>query len=275
MSSLQHRFKTQLVALWQKAAQRFAALRMIPVMLLVALLLSGCVESEVAIQFDSSNRGEIVQHIDLGDRIQRLNTASIQSWVKTIEHQAAKVGGRVQRSPDAGITVTIPFTSSDELAKKFNSFFGSTLGVGLPGTDGIDLPPIASHLQVRHNNFLVVERHQLRYEVDLRSLGISSSQGNVLVSPLSLIQLGFQVQAPWGVRSPASDTAIAPISSNNQTPLWKLIPGEQNTLEAIFWLPNPLGIGTIAIALLVGLGWFLKYAHPPAAIPPPTQAPLS
>lgn len=265
---MQHRFKTQLLAFCQKATQRLIVLPKILAILLMVFLLSGCVESEVDIRFDRANRGAIIHHIYLGERIQRLNSASIQSWVKTIEHEADRLGGRVQRSPESGLTVTIPFTSGDELEKKFNRFFGSTLGVGLPGSDGTDLPPIASHLQVTHNNFLVVERHRLRYDVDLRSLGVASSQGQLVVSPLALIQLGFQIEAPWAVHSLTQADMIAPSESQStQFAQWQLIPGEQNSLEAVCWLPNPLGIGAIAIVVLVWLGWFLKQAQTPAEMP--------
>jgi hypothetical protein len=40
---------------------------------------------------------------------------------------------------------------------------------------------------------------------------------------------------------------------------WKLQPGKQNHLEAIFWIPSPIGIGAVAIAILVGIGFWLKY----------------
>jgi hypothetical protein len=40
--------------------------------------------------------------------------------------------------------------------------------------------------------------------------------------------------------------------------VWKLKSGAENHLEAVFWVPSPLGIGTVAIVLLVIGGIFLR-----------------
>ena len=46
--------------------------------------------------------------------------------------------------------------------------------------------------------------------------------------------------------------------------VWKLKPGEINYLEAVFWIPSPVGIGAVIIALFVAAGISLKYQLLPA-----------
>ncbi|MGC8714928.1 MAG: DUF3153 domain-containing protein, partial [Leptodesmis sp.] len=79
------------------------------------------------------------------------------------------------------------------------------------------------------------------------------------VSPANLIQLEFQLETPWGARNYYGDGMNRPrILQQGRQLIWSLIPGKQNVLEAVFWLPSPLGIGTVGIILLVALGIFLK-----------------
>lgn len=241
-------------------------------LVLVALLavgLMGCVESDVNLRFENPNQGEIVQHIQLGDRLQALSGGSLQPWVKTIERQAASLGGRVQRTSQTGLTVRIPFTSSDELEQKFNQFFEAVFNQEQV-VEGASLPAIAARLTTNHSNFLLLERNRLRFEVDLRSLGVTSSTGTLLVSPTSLIKLEFKLETPWGARSVNGAEQLP--SRNGKQLVWKLIPGEQNILESVFWMPSPLGIGTTLIIGFVLLGQFLKYSRSPNS---PQQPSLS
>ncbi|HCF28384.1 MAG TPA: DUF3153 domain-containing protein, partial [Cyanobacteria bacterium UBA11049] len=46
-----------------------AQVRLFGVVLLASLLLSGCVQYQVGVNFSHPNRGEIVQHIKLGERL--------------------------------------------------------------------------------------------------------------------------------------------------------------------------------------------------------------
>jgi hypothetical protein len=88
---------------------------------------------------------------------------------------------------------------------------------------------------------------------------VTSAKGDVLVSPANLIQLEFQLETPWGARNYYGDGMNRPrVLKQGHQLIWTLIPGKQNVLEAVFWLPSPLGIGTVGIILLVALGIFLK-----------------
>jgi hypothetical protein len=230
------------------------------VLLIAPLLLCGCVRSDVGIHFDNPQRGEIIQQIQISDRLRGVNQTATEQWVKTIEQQSQAIGGEIQRLPNQNLRVRIPFQNATDLETKFNRFFNLTA----TGT-GLDLPKIESHLSLTHHNLLLLERDRLEYDVDLRSLGVASSSGNVLLSPSGLVDLEFRLETPWGAQNMVkSSQGTSARSSKNQL-IWKLIPGEQNHLEAAFWLPSPIGIGTVIILLLIIGGQYLKDSRSSAA----------
>ncbi len=102
--------------------------------------------------------------------------------------------------------------------------------------------------------------------LDLRSLSLLSSNGSLLVSPGGLLELDFSLNTPWGAQSMETVAgAIVPESYQEGKQLvWKLKPGEINYLEAVFWIPSPVGIGAVIIALFVAAGISLKYQLLPA-----------
>jgi Protein of unknown function (DUF3153) len=254
---LLHRMRRGLVQILQRSGH-------IWIMLLASLLLSGCVRYDVGIRFDSPNRGEFTQHIQLEERLQRFSGSTAQQWLTLIEQRSQQLGGRIERLPDNDLLVTIPFTSSGDLQTKFNQFF-SPLDQNR-ATNAITLPPIASNFTLATSNLLLVERNHLRYDLDLRSLGVRSSSGSLLLSPASLIDLEFRLQTPWGAKSIPTASNQPEALSSGKTLVWRLLPGELNHLEVVFWLPSPLGIGTLAIVLLVLVGRFLKYPHSMTAV---------
>ena len=71
-----------------------------------------------------------------------------------------------------------------------------------------------------------------------------------LLQQQQLLIGNVQLQAPW-VRLPTGE-----LTASEQ---WSLVPGELNTLAADFWVPSYIGIGAAAIALLVLIGYGLKY----------------
>ena len=50
--------------------------------LLVSLLLSGCVQYDVGVNFSNQNHGELVQHIKLGQRLTSFSGDSVYEWFK-------------------------------------------------------------------------------------------------------------------------------------------------------------------------------------------------
>jgi hypothetical protein len=88
----------------------------------------------------------------------------------------------------------------------------------------------------------------------------------MLLSPGGLLELDFSLNTPWGAESIETVAgALVPASySDGKQLVWKLKPGEINYLEAVFWVPSPVGIGAVIIAFLVFVGIGLKYQLLPA-----------
>ncbi len=238
--------------------------RVFGLILLSSLLLSGCVQYQVGVNFDNPNYGEIVQHIKLGERLVSFSGESASAWLSSIERRARQLQGKAKRLSNEEITVTIPFNNGAELEKKFNTFFNPT---GKKNSDvtieGGDLPQIDSHLSLNQNNLLLLVRNRLSYDLDLRSLELISTNSNLQITPGSILEFEFSLNTPWGARSIEKlENAIQP-EKQGQILVWKLQPGELNHLEAVFWLPSPLGIGTVVIALFVAAGIYLRYKFMP------------
>ena len=248
--------------------------RLVWVMLLASLLLSGCVQYDVGVNFDNPHRGEIVQHIKLGERLTSFSGDSAQEWLNSIERRAQQLQGKTKRS-NQEVTVTIPFNNGAELEAKFNEFFNST---GKKNSETVtstasELPNIGSHMSLAQNNLLLLLRNRLSYDLDLRSLSLISSNGNLLISPGEILELEFSLNTPWGARSVGKDEfAITPESFQlGRQLVWKLKPGQLNHLEAVFWLPSPIGIGTVVIILFVAAGIYLRYNFMPDPTIQPTR----
>ena len=246
-------------------------------MLLAAcLLLTGCVRYDVQVSFESQTHGEIVQHIQIGERLSAFSSETAEAWLDSIDRRARRLRGRTKRLSDQEMVVTIPFNNGAELAEKFNRFLNpSESNKSQDAALESSLPEIASSMKVTQNNWLLLLRNRLSYDVDLRSLGVIAANGNVAIAPGALVDLQFALSTPWGARSiepdaPPADAsegwvAIAPeIEDEGRTLVFSLQPGQLNHLEAVFWVPSFIGIGTVAIALFVAAGIFLRYRLLPA-----------
>ncbi len=279
---------------WVKSNRRLSRFWVLFIALLAALLLSGCVHADLEINFRGQSGGEIVQHIKLA-QLTTVSSSAAQDWFDGIKRRARQLRGKANRS-DQEIEVTIPFGSPADLEAKVNQLLnpadvkipsrniapatatGETASAANPE---LQLPLVQSHLKVKQQNFLFFLRNRLIYDLDLRSLGVQSANGNLLFSPDSLLELEFKLRTPWVARSINSRTEaaspevgrqprgatevrgrggsrIAPTQQGQQL-VWMLQPGQLNHLEAVFWFPSPIGIGAAAIALLVAGGIYVKY----------------
>jgi hypothetical protein len=219
------------------------------VTILMAFLLSGCVEYDVGVKFDHPNSGELVQHIRLGERLTSFSGESVYEWLNSIERRTRKLEGKTRRISKEEIIVTIPFSNGQELQSKFNEFFNPDLNQKQKADQNAsDLPKIESNLLLFQNNFILLVRNRLVYDLDLRSLALISNNGNVLTNTASILDLDFSLKTPWGAKSIQAE----------------LTPGELNHIEAVFWLPSPLGIGTLLIILFIWGGFYLRYTFMPA-----------
>ncbi|MEH2348224.1 MAG: DUF3153 domain-containing protein [Nostoc sp.] len=234
--------------------------------LLTSLLLTGCVKYDVGLNFDNSNSGELVQHIKLGERLTSFSGDSVSEWLNSIERRARQLEGKTQRVSQEEIIVTIPFSSGTELQEKFNEFFNARANQtseSVQSKSDSELPKIESNVLLEQNYFLLLVRNRLIYDLDLRSLSLIASKGNVLTNAGSILDLEFSLKTPWGAKNiQLTETAIEPEKNGNQL-LWKLQPGQLNHIEAVFWLPSPLGIGALLIILFVWGGLYLRYNFMP------------
>jgi hypothetical protein len=230
-------------------------------LLLVPLLLTGCVEYDVGITFESQTHGEIVQHIQLGERLKAFSSTTAEAWLESIERRTRQLRGQVKRSSDREITVKIPFNNGAELVDKFNQFFNPEEGTAgeLTNSPEAQIPDISSQMALRQRNFLLAIYNHLNYELDLRSLGVISSNGTVIVSPGVLLDLEFALNTPWGAQAVLSEDRLMPeVRNNGRQLVWTLQPGQLNHLETHFWVPSPIGIGALMITLLITASIFLK-----------------
>ena len=247
--------------------------RLVWVLLLASLMLSGCVKSEVGVNFESPNRGAIVQHIRLDERLTSFGSGTAKTWLDNIEKRVRRVEGNTRRLSNQEILVTIPFGNGEELETRFNEFFSPINPSRTRSTKKeLDLPQLDSHLDVQQGNFLLLQRHRLIYDLDLRSLGVLASDGTLLASPGSLLELEFGLTTPWGARNVINRSKGNPIATHRagKQLIWTLQPGQSNHLEAVFWLPNPLGIGAVVIVAIVAGGSYLR-----RVLPMPTSPPLA
>lgn len=246
----------------QLISRVFVRMRVLWVMLLAVLLLSGCVQYDVGVNFAGLHHGEIVQHVKLGEQLTSFSGSTTQEWLNSIKSRTQQLQGKVKQVSPQELIVQIPFANGAELEEKFNKFFNPTVKKSSQPTsdDVVDLPEIKSHLSVKQNNLLFWVRNRLIYDLDLRSLGVSSSQGDLIVSTGPLVDLEFALKTSGGVRSITdSANAIKPVvSERGHRLVWKVQPGELNHIEAVFWLSSPIAFGTLFIVLFVWVGIFLK-----------------
>lgn len=249
-----------------KKSKRAPLPLILPLILGLVVFLGGCVRYEVGVNFVHQHRGEIVQHIQLAQQLTNLSQAEVQKWFASIESRAKQEKGKTQRVSPREIVVTIPFSNGLELVDKFNHFFNpNPQGTsGIAEGEGLDLVQLNAQMSLQQSNWLLGERDRLSLKVDLRALGVLSHQGNIIISPGSLIDLEFGLNVPWGGRSLAGENALTPeVREGGNQLAWQLQPGQINKIEAVFWVPSPLGIGSVIIALLMVAGFYLKYGRFP------------
>ena len=245
---------------------------LLPLFCSLLVLLSGCVRYEVGVNFADQQHGEIIQYIKLGQQLTTLSQSETQEWLVSIEKRAAQLSGYAKRISPQEIAVTIPFDNGKDLVDKFNKFFNPTADKQVKSKTkkegALDLVQLNSQMSIRQSNLLLLERNHITLDVDLRALGVLSNQGNIIVSPGSLIDLEFVLNSPWGARSIEVDKTLTPeIHQGGRQLLWHLQPGQVNRIEAAFWTPSWLGLGTVGIIALSSLGFFVKYKRLPLVVP--------
>ncbi len=231
--------------------------------LCLLIFLTGCVRYEVGINFPQAHSGTIIQHIKLGEQLTSFSQVEGNAWLNSIERRAIQLQGKTKKISAEEIVVTIPFNNGRELVSKFNKFFNpSELKNNKKNSQSEDLLKLQAHMSIKQNNLLLVERNILSLSADLRPLGVISNQGNVIISPGDLIDLALQFKFPWGAKLVTNELSKGGEITNNQLNV-ELQPGQINQIKTIFWLPNYVGLGTVAIALFIIAGFYLKYKQFP------------
>ncbi|HEY9888087.1 MAG TPA: DUF3153 domain-containing protein [Candidatus Obscuribacterales bacterium] len=217
------------------------------VVLVSLLLLTGCLQYDLTVQFDSQTHGQWVQQLQWRRGAIAANP-DLQRWVELLRDRAQQVGGHTQLRDDATLVITVPFNNGEGLATTFNDFFnppGTTVPFTLPGGD-----PLTAHLTLHQGNWLLALQNHLTLTLDLTAVPDLAATGLPLLQDSQLLSGQVTIAAPW-VRSPTG------VFTPRQT--WVLRPGTLNEIEADFWVPSPIGIGAGAIALLTLSGYGLKY----------------
>jgi hypothetical protein len=241
-------------------------LRRSPLLLVVALttvLLSGCVRYDVGIHFDSQTHGEIVQDITLSQRFVNLSSSTVDRWTQSLQQRARSLQGYTRQVGDRRWRVVIPFNNGDDLVEKFESFFNPVEQNGLTPEQAGEIPELETHLNLNQKNLIFAIANHLSLDVDLRALGVLSSEGNVLISPTGLVDVSFRLITPWGASFSSFVGKTAPTLEDN-TLIWPLEPGETQHLEADFWVPSPIGIGAVLIIFGVAIASYIKETLLPA-----------
>ena len=236
----------------------------LPLLLCLAML-TGCVDYDVGINFATPYSGEITQQIKVSDRLVNLAASDTQQWLNSLEKRSRQLRGQVEQLGDRELLLTIPFGNGAELAEKFNQLFQTKImpNATIP-KEQVDLIKLNSQVSIAQNNLVFVERNHLDLAIDLRALGVLTQQDKIIIDTDSLVDLEFKLTTPWIARSVESSDNLQPITSTLKPGLvWQLHPGEINHIEAVFWLPSPIGIGTAIIIFLVIIGYILKYRRFP------------
>jgi len=154
-----------------------------------------------------------------------------------------------------------------KLEQKFTRFFRPRERIDTTAiAEAVNLPEIESRFSIEENNWLFFVRESFSYELDLRSLGVFSENGKVIIDPGSVLSMDFSVQTPWGAWAGDNNSTSLTTRNGQKQLIWHLEPTEVNHIEASFWLPSPIGIGTMAIVLVACSGFYLKHKHFPGVV---------
>lgn len=236
-------------------------------LLALPLLLSGCLRYDLTLRFDHQSHGQISQTIDLSDRGAALAQPTLAPWLEELRVRSRPLGGQLNQGPQT-VTLTVPFGTATDLGDRFQQLFAAVspeiesipAGGASPAASPtyLQLPgwePVPFALDIDQTSWLLVSRTHLTYRLDLRQL---PTNGDSSTDPALWADLHFRLQVPWGLAQLAP-TATPPIQQDATGATWQLEPGEITAVDATFWLPNAIALGTLGIAALVLAGYGLRH----------------
>ncbi|NMF85126.1 DUF3153 domain-containing protein [Nodosilinea sp. P-1105] len=242
--------------------------------LLSVLLLSGCVQYDLTLSFDHQHHGQIRQVIDLNQRGAALANPTWQPWLEDLRDRIRPLGGQLQRAPQT-IALTVPFSTPADLVNRYSQLLGDRPAPpdhAVADQPALTLPGLGSlplALTIQQTDWLLASRIHLTYDLDLRSLP-ANGDGDRQIAPWA--DLRFRLQVPWGIRE-VLPGSVAPQTLDRQGATWMVQPGQQNHIEVTFWLPNTVALGGLGIAVLVLLGYSLRYGRRFRPMPPKPPSP--
>lgn len=204
----------------------------------LALCLSGCVDYQLGIQFDSQTHGVLVQTLHLDDRFVALNSEVRQQWLDVFVKEAKAFSGKAIALDDGTLQVSIDFNNGADLVQTFNQLFAKDgLMTQVPGA-----PPLLAHVDLTQENWGVALRNHLHADIDLSALKADAAIGDGgALDRWRTLDLSFQV------------------SALGDASRWPLRPGQVNRINADFWVPSPIGIGAGVIVLLCAGGYGIRH----------------
>ena len=184
----------------------------------LALGLSGCMEYDVGIRFNSQTAGAIVQEIHL-NRLMTVGAVTFEDWFESLEQETRNLKGFSRRRSPQDLELTLPFVNGADLVQKFNQLFdrsqppqvsssnssNSSNNAASNGTTGVF--PLTARIDLTQQNALLAIRNHLDLQVDLTRLGMITPEGDRLLDTDPLLQLNFYLETPWGVQWRTTSTA--------------------------------------------------------------------
>ncbi|MGB8691846.1 MAG: DUF3153 domain-containing protein, partial [Microcoleus sp.] len=80
---------------------------LLPFVFCLLNLVTGCVQYDVGVNFESQTRGEIVQHIKLGDKLTSFSSETVGEWLKSVERRVRLLDGKTKRLSAQEVSVRI------------------------------------------------------------------------------------------------------------------------------------------------------------------------
>jgi hypothetical protein len=241
-------------------------------LLVLPLLLSGCLQSDLTLRFDHHTHGQLQQTIALSNRGAALAQTTLAPWLADLKRRSAPLGGQIRQRPQT-ITLTVPFSTGPDLVNRVKTLFaapppssesgdGATPSLLLPGWG-----PVPYELVIAQTNWSLASRTHLIYHLDLRDLPANGNRSTEVLAAAPWADLLLHLQVPWGLAIAPGTTPPQTTDSHGAT--WQLQPGALTTIDVTFWLPNALAMGSLAIALAVIAGYLLRYRILPLQPPQP------
>ncbi len=208
------------------------------VLTVLALGLTGCIDYQLGIQFDSQTHGVLIQTLHLDNQFVALNGEARQQWLQIFIEEAKSFSGKATSLDDGSLQLRIDFYNGVDLTEKFNQIFAKDgLMTQVPGA-----PPLLAHMDLTQQNWGVALLNHLQADIDLTALKADKAIGaGGALDRWRTLNLSIEIGA---------------MGEHNQ---WSLTPGQVNKVDTTFWVPSPIGIGAVVITLLCAGGYGVRH----------------